>query len=98
MSGETILELPVNSEVLTVKIRNERINLWAIVNPKNPTIERCFKVICTGEEIGDDSLENYEYIDSLILNRPAYEYVFHVFKKKILKQNIINSGVIVYKV
>jgi len=73
-------DLPINAEILHVDLQNgdQRIDLWALVNPdKKKTEKRTIRIAGTGHPI-DPSLK-LKYINTFTVERRLW---FHVFEIK----------------
>jgi len=46
-----LVKMPKNSQVLTAQLQHDQIVLWALVNPDEPRMERCFYAAYTGEKL-----------------------------------------------
>lgn len=77
LEGWQYIEMPLGSEILTIKIQNEKPNLWALVNPKAEKEQRIFETFGTGHIIPDSIERNY--IDSY--QQSNGNLIFHVFER-----------------
>lgn len=78
--GEFSLELPVDAEILTVQLQNDKTCIWVIINSKKQIWETAYKKrnfcwIRTGEPIGYTDLS---YIATLQFN--TGDHVSHLFE------------------
>lgn len=69
--------IPQDAKILKIGEQNNNICVWALVNPENIVENVEFKIVGTGHET--DNLENYRYLDSLIMGI----FVWHVFVSNI---------------
>ena len=73
---ETILDLPLNSEILSVKEQLGDICIWVKVDLEESTLEsRKFIIYGTGHKIDKDNLK---FIDTVLLFSGSF--VLHVFE------------------
>ena len=73
---ETVLDLPLNSEILSVKEQFGDICIWVKVDLGESTIEsRKFVIYGTGHKIDKDNLK---FIDTVVLFNGSF--VLHVFE------------------
>ena len=69
--------LPLGAQVLCIKMQNDELCMWALVDP-DQTYNEVVKIRCAGT--GHEITEDVEYIDTvMLLDR---ELVFHFFKVK----------------
>lgn len=71
------LFMPEKAEILTVQNQDNRICLWAIVNPELPSEERSFEVHGTGHSIYYDMGMDRKYIGTAQMGA----LVWHVFER-----------------
>lgn len=71
------IEIPAESEILTVQSQNELACMWALVNPHARKEKRKFAVFGTGHTI-PDNIKKENYIGSFQLQFGAL--IFHVFE------------------
>ena len=75
-TDETILDLPLNSEILSVKEQFGDICIWVKVDLGESTLEsRKFVIYGTGHKIDKDNLK---FIDTVVLFNGSF--VLHVFE------------------
>ena len=72
------IEMPVDSEILTVQTQNGEPCLWALVDPAAEKETRTFEVFGTGHTLHYDMGITKDYIGTYQLNSGAL--VFHVFE------------------
>jgi len=72
--GAIGIDLPLAAKLLSVKMQNDRITLWAIVDPDIGTETRRFWVLGTGWEIPKEVA--LEPLDTVI---DPLGYVWHIF-------------------
>jgi hypothetical protein len=65
------VEMPSMSKILTVHDQYMEPVLWALVEPKNKTVERYFRVVATGKEAPSGSYLGTVFIEG---------HVWHVFE------------------
>lgn len=78
LTDEQDLLLPADAHLLHVARRdgtNDRIDLWALVDPDQPPEPRRIRIAGTGHDLGDDALD---YIGTVQL--VSGRIVFHVFE------------------
>ena len=79
VKGDTI-QFPKGYEIISAKEQDGEIAIWALCNKKDGIKERVtIGVFETGEILPKDIKENYEFIDTVILQDVGL--VFHVYKK-----------------
>ena len=69
--------LPLGAQILCIKMQNDELCMWALVDPDQPYNE-VVKIRCAGT--GHEITEDVEYIDTVMLFDGAL--VFHFFKVK----------------
>ena len=69
--------LPLGAQILCIKMQNDELCMWALVDPDQPYNE-VVKIRCAGA--GHEITEDVEYIDTVMLLDG--ELVFHFFKVK----------------
>lgn len=78
MKPNTTLELPRGAKVLTARVQDEEVFLWAKVNPDEKELEtRMFLGFGTGHDI-DDELR-LDFIDTVFFQNGM---VFHIFEQQ----------------
>lgn len=71
------IEMPIDSEILTIQIQKETLCLWAVVNPEAEKETRRFQVIGTGHQIiVEGNIRNYIGTYQLYHG----DLIFHVFE------------------
>ena len=78
LNETTTLDLPEESQVLSVGAQGDFICLWVLVDPDNPKTPRTFRFYGTGWDI-KESIENLFYIGTVQM--PYTGFVFHVFEE-----------------
>lgn len=78
VTGSQNIKMKRVEKFLDVKVVENKITLWAIVDEN--TIERFynFSIIGTGEQITED-IEFMKYLGTVILDTPIDSFVWHVF-------------------
>ena len=71
------LEMPGGAKVLTVQNQHGEPQLWALVNPDNPTETRNFRLVGTGHPISENP-DMLDYIGTFQLADGAF--IGHVFE------------------
>lgn len=76
------IEMPMNAEIISCKIQNGNICLWAIVETDTPYEERTFRIAGTGHplELQYVTREDMTYIDTIVGFMGGL--VFHIFEVK----------------
>jgi hypothetical protein len=69
------LELPAGAEILHVEAQNDKLCLWALVDPEKPTLYRRIRIAGTGHTIKENIIR---YINTFTLYEKALW--FHVFE------------------
>ena len=73
------ITMPVDSQILTVKLQNGHPKMWVLVDPDKRPVRRVFALFGTGHGITTESVDNHlSYIDSYIILDDAI--VFHLFE------------------
>lgn len=76
--GSQVIEMPDFSVALTAQIQDDRICLWAFVDPSKPPRQRKFEVIATGQTVnGWIGNGNHRTYIATVQQGP---YVWHVFE------------------
>lgn len=71
------IEMPEDSQVLTVQAQGETAQLWALVMPDQPKEKRAFFVVGTGHNVPHTA---GRYVGTFQLLRGAF--IGHVFEKQ----------------
>ena len=71
------LDLPRGAKILTVQIENSRPQIWALVNPENPTETRNFCLAGTGNPMNE---KNLIYIGTFQASNESF--IWHLFEIK----------------
>lgn len=72
------IEMPEESEILTIQPQHDKICIWAIVNPRANKETRRFMIKGTGHIFDDADLINTEYLGSVQTN--AGSLIWHIFE------------------
>lgn len=78
-TNKIIVEMPKDTEILTIQTQNETPCIWALVNPENEKELRHFEVYGTGHDIYYDMGINRKYINTFQLGGGSL--VFHLFER-----------------
>lgn len=79
-SGNTSIDMPRGSTILSVQSQSEKISLWVLVNPESIVTEsRLFEVYVTGEPIGFIPGRKREFLGTCQFRYGTY--VCHVFER-----------------
>jgi adenine-specific DNA methylase len=83
-----IVTMVRSARVLSVKVINNRIMLFALINNKDMTQERMFTVVSTGRAVKYFEQENYRFIDTVTLENvePTVGYPFHLLTLHIFEE------------
>lgn len=80
------LQLPADAVILSVKNQNEKICLWAIVDPdSNKLQDRRIRLFGTGHTFPDAYEEEFKFIGTVV--QMGGQFVWHVFEDLILKRD-----------
>ena len=71
--------MPKGAEILTVQSQHDVPQLWALVDPTQPTEERCIEIFGTGHPIRYDMGVERKYIGTFQVD--GGQYVFHAFER-----------------
>lgn len=69
-----MLMMPKGAIPLRVVVKGDIPNLYAIVDPEQPFVQRIFRTVCSGEEF---TLESKRYIDTFVIGD---WFVGHLFE------------------
>lgn len=79
--GQNILQIPVGSEILSVKNQNDNLTIWYLCDPEVVDGSREIYVAPTGFILPDAGTHTkFEFIESVALH--SEDLVFHVFEIK----------------
>lgn len=78
--GVQLINMPEEAQILRVESQIGIPCIWALVNPKNKTEDRCFEVFGTGHDIYHDMGIERNHIGTVGIPL-SWEYVFHVFER-----------------
>lgn len=78
--GENIwaTQIQESAYILDIQVQHDAVAIWAKVDPSQPMINRKFKVVPTGAELGTTPQSEYRHWATLQLNGGAF--VLHVFE------------------
>jgi hypothetical protein len=71
------VDMPVTAKVLCVQVQKEVPCIWALVNINMPPAPRTFRLITTGEQLGDEF--SLRYVGTVQLNGGIL--VLHLFEE-----------------
>lgn len=77
--GVTFLDLPSPSLITHVGVQEERVYLWALVDPDGEKQQHVFRTLATGERVDD---EPGELVGSVQMDTAGGQFVFHVFQER----------------
>ena len=80
-----VIEMPINSNILTVQMQKETPCIWAIVDPDNKPELRHIRIVGTGHPINNTMIN---YIGTFQMASGIL--VWHVFEIKILTKARLN--------
>ena len=72
------IEMPSNSEVLTVQIQYGIPTMWALVDTESKIVKKKFRICGTGHKITKEDLERFLYVGTYQLSEGRL--VFHLFE------------------
>lgn len=78
LEQDTTIELPYNSQVLSIQFQHGDFRLWALVDPNNRTSNRRFLILPTGASIQDDVASTLRHIETVQMAHG--QIVFHAFE------------------
>lgn len=76
VADEARVSMPAFAEVLTVGVQGENICVWALVDPKIPSLKKTFRIAGTGHPITDDG--KWKFLGTVFLYEGTL--VFHIFE------------------
>lgn len=71
------LTMPDGAEILSVANQNDKLCLWAMVNPSNENRRRYIEIIGTGRHIVEGMGIDREFIGTVFIG----PFVWHVFER-----------------
>jgi hypothetical protein len=75
--GYLILSLPANAEIISTGMQDDKLMLWALVNPENDLETRSFSLYHTGDDINFIAGKN-RFIGTYSLRNG--KYILHLFE------------------
>ena len=78
--GEFVLEMPENCVILRADVQDHMGQIWAIVDPKAPKVEKRFFLALTGMELPKQFFGKWHFIGTCLFG-DNQSYVTHVFKE-----------------
>lgn len=75
--GVATVQMPRGAVVLSVANQNERLQLWALVNPRAPLEERSFLIALTGS-VGRIDIQPGQFVGTVLFADGTF--VAHVFQ------------------
>jgi len=76
------LSIPEPANILSTGVQDDTINIWVMVDPSKPTIERTIEVFLPGVEIVDDMGIERKFIGTCIIpQHDTRDLVFHIFER-----------------
>ena len=76
VTDNQVIEIPIDSEILTAQVQNGKPCLWALVNPTKNKEKRFIEMFGTGHEI--DMNVNRNYLGTIQLHDGLF--IVHVFE------------------
>jgi hypothetical protein len=77
IDDEVKLSMPEGADILHIEAQGEMPCIWALVDEKRPREERCFRIIGTGQPVGD---RPGIYVGTFQMSGGAL--VWHVFESR----------------
>jgi hypothetical protein len=71
------IEMPDGAEILTARIQDGALCIWALVDPEQPIVKRLFTIAPTGQEVVGIF---HKYIGQIVHHGPWGELVGHLFE------------------
>lgn len=78
-TDDLAIEMPIGAEILSIQNHNDRLCIWAFVDPNAATERRWFEVYGTGHEIDFNMNIVRKFIGTCQFNRGAL--VLHIFER-----------------
>ena len=78
ITDKQIIEMPINSKILTVQTQNEVPRMWVLANPLEAKEKRCIEIFGTGHNVNSDMDISRNYLGTFQIRSGAL--VFHVFE------------------
>ena len=75
------LEIPKGAKLLSAKMQNDDICIWAVVDPKELPVTRKFEVYGTGHSIND--IGDLTFINTVM--NEDHSLVLHVFERNLAR-------------
>lgn len=72
------LTIQKNAEILTLQTQQGQPCLWALVDPKEETVEKTFEIYGTGHSIDNNPTNKRKYVGSFQIFNQAL--IFHMFE------------------
>lgn len=79
VQDKQFISLPEGAEILSVQTQDYIPCIWVLVNPNNPTEERCFEIFGTGHNIYCDMGIDRKFIGTFQMQ--SGKLVFHLFER-----------------
>ena len=73
ITDEQTVSMPRGSQVLSVQMQNEQLNVWALVNTENLQEQRKFRIFGTGNPVDVDG--NWKFVGTV----QERMFVWHIF-------------------
>lgn len=77
VSPEMKVQLPADAVVLTIQAQFGEPQMWVLLDPDAPKVDRCFRAFGTGHPI-ESTLTVWNYVGTFQIHDGAL--VFHVFE------------------
>lgn len=77
ISDHQMIEMPIESEILSVKVQDNELCLWAKVDTKRSTETRVIEVFGTGNPVYMDMGVSRRFIETVVMD----PFVWHVFER-----------------
>jgi hypothetical protein len=75
----TTLQMHKGARILSCQLQHGTPRIWALVDPKQPLVDRYFAQICTGSSLTED-IHNYEFLATAQYDDG--NFVQHIFVKR----------------
>lgn len=79
IEDRSVIEMPTNSQILTVQMQGNDICIWALVYPNHAKVEHTFEMFGTGHPVYNDMGIERKYIGTVQMF--GGDLVYHIFER-----------------
>lgn len=74
-----LVEMPEGARILSVQEQQNRICVWALVDPEAKKVSRKFHIFGTGNQLDASGVEWFQFLGTVVMSLGVF--VWHVFEE-----------------